>query len=100
MRVLIIGGTGNISTAIARVLVARGDDVTLSNRGQRQADIPGEYQTILGDRTNHAAFESQMAEQPMFDVVIDMIGYALQDVQSLIRAFAGRTGQVVFCSTV
>ena len=33
MRVLIIGGTGLISTALTRALIARGDDVTLYNRG-------------------------------------------------------------------
>ena len=31
MQVLIIGGTGLISTAITRELIARGDDVTLYN---------------------------------------------------------------------
>ena len=100
MRVLIIGGTGNISTATARVLVARGDDVTLYNRGQREADIPGPYTVIMGDRYDHAAFEAQMAEAGTFDVVIDMIGYAPEDVHSLIRAFAGRTEHLIFCSTV
>ena len=34
MRVLIIGGTGLISTAITRTLIARGDAVVLYNRGQ------------------------------------------------------------------
>ena len=46
MRVLIIGGTGLISTAITRTLIARGDDVTLYNRGQTDADIPEGYDTI------------------------------------------------------
>ena len=34
MRVLIIGGTGLINTAITRCLIARGDAVTVYNRGQ------------------------------------------------------------------
>ena len=46
MRVLIIGGTGLISTAITRALVGRGDAVTLYNRGQTEADIPERYNTI------------------------------------------------------
>ena len=40
MKALIIGGTGLISTAITRTLITRGDDVTLYNRGQTDADIP------------------------------------------------------------
>ena len=44
MRVLIIGGTELISTAITRALIMRGDDVTLYNRGQTEADIPEGYE--------------------------------------------------------
>ena len=58
MRVLIVGGTGLISTAITRFLVERGDDVTLYNRGQTDADIPEGYDTITGNRKDYAAFES------------------------------------------
>jgi nucleoside-diphosphate-sugar epimerase len=100
MKILIIGGTGNISTAITRILVARGDDVTLYNRGQTHVDIPGDYKAIVGDRYAHAAFEAQMAEAGPFDCAIDMIGYAPQDVASAVRAFGGRVGQYIFCSTV
>ncbi len=98
MRILIIGGTGNISTATARILAARGEDVTLYNRGRSGAPI--DCKTITGDRYDHAAFEAQMAEAGTFDCVIDMIGYDPEDVRSLVRAFAGRTAQVIFCSTV
>jgi len=100
VKILLIGGTGNISTAITRILVARGDQVTVYNRGQTQVAIPGEVQTIVGDRYDHAAFEAQMAETGGFDAVIDMIGYAPADVESAVRAFRGRVEQYVFCSTV
>lgn len=65
MRVLIIGGTGLISTAITRVLVVRGDDVTLYNRGQTEADIPEGYDIIIGNRKNYAAFEARKREVSM-----------------------------------
>ena len=100
MRVLIIGGTGLISTAITRFLVERGDDVTLYNRGQTDADIPEGYDTITGNRKDYAAFEAQMAEAGNFDAVIDMIGFIPADVESAIRAFHGNIGQFIFCSTV
>ncbi len=100
MRVLIIGGTGLISTAICAQLLARGDEVTVFNRGQREWRIPGQVRHIRGDRTRHATFERQMAEAGTFDCVIDMICYHPQEAESDVRAFAGRTGQLVFCSTV
>ena len=60
MKVLIIGGTGLISTAITRFLVERGDDVTVFNRGQREAKAPPGAKLILGDRRDYAAFERRM----------------------------------------
>ncbi len=99
MNILIIGGTGLISTGITRLLVERGDTVTLYNRGKRAADMPGTRQ-MVGDRKDYAAFEAQMAQAGTFDAVIDMIAFVPEEVESAIRAFKGRTGQYVFCSTV
>lgn len=99
MNILIIGGTGLISTAITRQLVERGDNVTLYNRGQRCADIPDVAQ-MHGDRTDYPAFEAQMRESGPWDAVIDMVAFRPEDVESAIRAFRGRTGQYIFCSTV
>ena len=47
MRILIIGGTGLISTSITRELLERGDDVTHYNRGRRKAAYgPGHVKQI------------------------------------------------------
>jgi nucleoside-diphosphate-sugar epimerase len=100
MRVLIIGGTGNISAAIAAQLIGRGDQVVLYNRGQTKPQFEGKYQTITGDRRDHARFEAQMQQAGVFDAAIDMIGYEPADAHSGVRAFAGRVGRLVFCSTV
>jgi len=100
MKVLIIGGIGLISTAITRYLVERGDDVTIYNRGKQTADIPEKTRRIIGDRKDYAAFESQMAKAGTFDCVIDMVGFAPEETESAVRAFRGRTGQFIFCSTI
>lgn len=101
MRILIIGGTGLISTSITRELLDRGDDVTHYNRGRRKpVQGPGLVRQIVGDRTQYEQFERQMVEAGQWDCVIDMIGYKAPDVQSDIRALAGRTRQLIFCSTV
>ena len=41
MRILIIGGTGLISTAIVDQLLERGDDVTIFNRGVTAGSLRG-----------------------------------------------------------
>ncbi len=100
MKVLIIGGTGLISTSITKQLLERGDHVTLFNRGKSEARIPEGAQFIHGDRKEYAAFEQQMSEADPFDCVIDMVAFGPQDVESALRAFKGRAGQYIFCSTV
>lgn len=100
MKILVIGGTGTISTGIAHMLLERGEDVTLYTRGKTEATFDEEYKSIIGDRTDHATFEAQMAQADRFDVVIDMIGYNVKDAHSAVRAFKGRCGRFIFCSTV
>lgn len=101
MNILILGGTGLISTAITRQLLERGHNVTHFNRGQTEARIPeGMVNQIVGDRKDYPTFEAQMQEAGHFDCVIDMICYTEEDATSLVRAFRGRIGQLIFCSTV
>ena len=100
MKILIIGGTGLISTAITKQLLERGDDVTLFNRGKSEARIPDGAKIIHGDRKQYAEFEKQMADAGNFDCVMDMVGFVPEDAESVIRAFKGRIGQFIFCSTV
>jgi nucleoside-diphosphate-sugar epimerase len=96
MKVLIVGGTGLISTGIVPHLLARGADVTLFNRDRRR---PGEPGVIRGDRNVPAEFEGRL-ETERFDVVIDMICFSEAQAEATVRAFAGRTQQLIFCSTV
>jgi nucleoside-diphosphate-sugar epimerase len=100
VRILIIGGTGLISTPITRFLVERGEDVTLYNRGKTPPRIPQNVARIRGDRKDYEAFEKQMQDARPFDCVIDMVCFDPPDAESVVRAFTGRTGQVIFCSTV
>jgi nucleoside-diphosphate-sugar epimerase len=100
MKILILGGTGNISRWFVPSLITKGHDVTLFNRGVRKVEFPGTHKTIIGDRTDYAAFENQMHEAGKFDCVIDMVGFEPEEARSAVRAFRGRVGQYIFCSTV
>jgi nucleoside-diphosphate-sugar epimerase len=99
MDVLLVGGTGVISTGITRQLVEADHDVTVYNRGETDADLPP-VDRIRGDRTEYDRFERQVAEAGPFDCVIDMVCYTPDDARSAVRAFDGLTDQYVFCSTV
>ncbi len=101
MRILIIGGTGLISTAIVEQLLERGDEVTLFNRGVTETRFAGAERVRLlrGDRRDFPAFEAEMARHT-FDAVIDMVAFAPAEADSLLRAFSGRARHIVVCSTV
>jgi nucleoside-diphosphate-sugar epimerase len=107
MRVLIVGGTGLISTAISRVLAGRGVDLSHFNRGERPVRLPENLprpKVVKGDRKDFPAFERQIAElcekDGPFDAVIDMVAYLPEETESAIRAFRGRTRHFIFTSTV
>ena len=99
MKVLLIGGTGLISTAIVDQLVKRGDDVTVFNRGVSESRIPKSVKVLHGDRWKTQDFEDTM-RQHTFDAVIDMVAFAPENAESLLRAFVGRVKHLVVCSTV
>jgi nucleoside-diphosphate-sugar epimerase len=104
MRVLILGGSGLISSEITKQLLAKpGVEVVHFNRGKRDVSWDQRVETIRGDRYDHASFVSRMQEAQQtrpFDAVLEMIGYQLADIEDLSAAFAGRIGQLIFCSTV
>lgn len=99
MNVLIIGGTGLISTAITRQATAAGHDVTVFTRGRTDADLPESVDRVTGDRTDRDALE-RARDALSLGCVIDMVGFAPTDVETAVEVFAGHVDQYVFCSTV
>jgi nucleoside-diphosphate-sugar epimerase len=98
MKVLFIGGTGNISTAVTRLAAERGIDLTLLRRGQRAADLPENVRTITADAKDEAAVAEALGNQS-FDAVVDWIAFTTADVERDIRMFRGRARQFIFIST-
>ena len=97
MKALFIGGTGVISTAISRLLVSQGWDLTLLNRGNRQGDVPGVKQLIAD--VNDEAAVAKAIEKEHFDVVADFIAFVPAQAERDIRLFKGRTDQYIFISS-
>lgn len=100
MKVLIIGGTGLISTGIVKALQERGAAITVFNRGRTDDRLGGSVRRLVGDRRDFPAFETAMTAAGPWDVVIDMICFLPDEAASALRAFTGRCGHFIFCSTV
>lgn len=100
MRVLVIGGTGLISSEIVQQLVDGGNDVTVCNRAMSGRPSPAAVRHLVADRRESRYFESLMAHSGTWDCVIDMVCFVPKEATSAVRAFAGRTSQYILTSTV
>ncbi len=97
MRVLFIGGTGNISTSCVRLCVERGMDVFVLNRGRRAATLPG-VRSLVADAGDRASLEAALGTLS-FDAVANFVAFVPADVERDAAVFAGRTRQYLFISS-
>lgn len=98
MRVLIIGGTRFVGYLLAFRLIARGDHVTLLNRGSTPDPFGDRIERIVVDRKS-PEFEEAIAGHT-FDAVIDFAAYEEDDARRAAAALGGgRAGHYVFIST-
>jgi nucleoside-diphosphate-sugar epimerase len=99
MNVLVVGGTGLISTGTTRQLVDRDYSVTVFNRGETEAAIPDDVDRVEGDRDDQSDLERAITESDA-DCVIDMVCFTPEQARAAVDAAADRVEQYVFCSTV
>jgi nucleoside-diphosphate-sugar epimerase len=97
MKVLFIGGTGNISTSVSLACVERGIDLHLLTRGTRDVHIPGAKE-IRGDINKPGDVASLLQEGP-WDSVVDWIAFTTEDIERDISLFRGKTRQFIFISS-
>ena len=103
MKILLIGGTGTISSAITRQLAESGHELWLLNRGNRKDEVPAGVRQVVCDINDEAGAATplqQLFEQvEMFDAVCEFIGFLPEQVARDIRLFKGRTRQYVYISS-
>lgn len=97
MRVLFIGGTGEISFDCIHESVRLGHEVSVFNRGRNNAGLPRECRCITGD-INDAAAYGRLADA-RFDVVCQFRLFTPAEIARDIALFGGACGQYVFIST-
>lgn len=96
MKVLFIGGTGNISMASSRLAIQKGIDLYHLNRGNAKVNLPG-VKTILGDINWPEALSELKRHE--WDVVVNWIAFTSKDIDRDIALFQGRTKQYIFISS-
>jgi len=97
MKILIIGGSGIISTACVQLAASRGMDVTVMNRSRRGPAQPGVSQATA-DINQPGEVASALAGRS-WDAVVDFLAYTPLEIERRIGLFRGRTGQYLFISS-
>ena len=97
MKVLFIGGTGNISTGVSKLCVSRGIDLYHLNRGRSGVELPGV--TTLQADINDAEQVARALKGHSWDAVVNWIVYLESEIERDIALFRGRTGQYIFISS-
>jgi nucleoside-diphosphate-sugar epimerase len=97
MKVLFIGGTGNISTPVSRLCIEKGIDLYLLNRGNRKVDLPG-AKLITGDISQPLKM-SEVLKGHSWDIVVDWIAFTEEDIERDFNLFRNSTKQFIFISS-
>lgn len=98
MKILLIGGSGTISSAVTQKLVSENHQVFVLNRGNNNDRLPSSVHVLVADMVN----ENDVAEiikGHFFDAVCEFIAFHPSQIERDIRLFSEKTNQYVFISS-
>ena len=98
MKVLFIGGTGTISTAISRKLLDSFHTLYVINRGNRNDALQSSVKIITADINNEEEARKKL-DGMSFDVVCDFIGFVPSQLERDSRLFKDKTKQFMYISS-
>ena len=101
-KVLVIGGTGQISSEVTAHAVRFGHDVTVINRGRSRLPLPDGVSHIEADRSDPDGFSAavEQALERGVTAVVDMICFKPEQARQMARVLQGKVKHYIFCSTV
>ena len=97
MRLLVLGGTGFVGRHIVEHAIARGDEITLFNRGRTAPGLFPGAELLRGDRAGDLR---SLRDGGPWDAAIDVTGYHPEHVAASCDVLAGRVGHLTFISTI
>jgi nucleoside-diphosphate-sugar epimerase len=98
MKVLFIGGTGIISSAVSRLALERGIELYLLCRGKSVRPVPAGARVLHADINDAEATRAALADH-QFDAVVNWIVFEPAQIERDIELFRNRTSQYVFISS-
>ena len=98
MKTLVLGGTRFIGLHLVRYLSTLGHDITILNRGKTQAELPPGIKRLYADRRDPESVRQALKDQE-FEVVFDLTGYEVGNLEPVVELFTGKIKHYVFQST-
>lgn len=96
MKILFLGGTGNISTECAALLHQRGHEIIVLSRGR--TPVPPQYRAVQADRKDVGTMRAAL-EGVEPDVAINFLGFESTDLEMDIAVLDGVVRQYIFISS-
>src|SRR5919107_6166748 len=96
MKLLVLGGTKFLGRHVVEAALARGDEVTIFNRGQHNAELYPEVEKLRGERDGGL----EALRRRRWDAVVDTSGYVPRIVRASAELLADAVGLYVFISSV
>lgn len=101
MNILIIGGTGFLSSRIAEKLLSKGHNITLLVRGKTKSKfVDSKNLSFIYCDRNDKKILSELTSKHKYDIVYDMIAYTENDSQTAVDVFNNKIGRFIHCSTI
>ena len=98
MKVLFIGGTGTISSGCLLPALEKGHELFVFNRGLHAPELPRGIVHIKGNARNKDDM-IKLASGRRFDVVVNWIGFTVNDVALDLEVFGGKVSQYIYISS-
>jgi len=96
MKLLVLGGTKFLGRHVVEAALARGDEVTIFNRGLHNAELFPEVEKLRGDRDGGL----EVLRGRLWDAVVDTSGYVPRVVRASAELLADAVDLYVFISSV
>jgi nucleoside-diphosphate-sugar epimerase len=97
MHILIVGGTNFVGYHLVWRLLARGDRVTILNRGGRADPFGDRVERLRADRTT-PAFARVLAGRT-FDAAVDFASFTGDDARGAVKVLQSAVGHYIFISS-
>lgn len=98
MKVLLIGGTGILSTDVCKEALKKGYEVTCLNRGNHVELQNDNAKVILGDIRNPIEI-TQKFKNLNYDVIVDFLSFTPKHLKDTLDIFAHKCKQFIFISS-